>query len=343
MRLLHKGRRRHAVSQPSAASIAAPVSSVVDAAEALEELVATIALRDLNLIYRLIEEIDRVERDERDPERLGVLYRLDHLANRLRRSGEGRLLLSGHGVPFGREGAMSLADIARAAVGGSQDFRRVQIEAMPSYALIPGAADDTVLLLAELLDNALELSPDTMPVKIGAHLVSAGIALRVEDQGIGLPLHKIPELNARLAEVPVLGVEATEQMGFHVVALLARRLRALIQLQPRQGGGTVAVVVIPGNLVIEIAAAPVSVAPVRETPARGVGGDRWAHSPLPAQVQGVTAHGLPRRTRAQQPWRPEPHPSMPPSRPADPEAVRRDIEDFEAGALRAQQELGGTP
>ena len=69
-----------------------------------------------------------------------------------------------------------------------------------------------------------------------------------EDQGIGLPLHKIPELNARLAKVPVLGVEATEQMGFHVVALLARRLGALIQLQPRQGGGTVAVVVIPGTL-----------------------------------------------------------------------------------------------
>jgi len=341
MRLLQKGRRRHAVSEPGGAPVLD--SAVVDAVDAREELVATIALRDLNLVYQLIEEIDRVERDEQDAERLSALYRLDHLANRLRRSGEGRLLLSGHGVPFGREGAMSLADIARAAVGGSQDFRRVQIEAMPSYALVPGAADDTVLLLAELLDNALELSSDKMPVKIGAHSVSGGIALRVEDQGIGLPLHRIPELNARLARVPVLGVEATEQMGFHVVALLARRLGALIQLQPRQGGGTVAVVVIPESRVAEVPEASVAAAPVQESPARGVGGDRWAHAPSPGQVQGVTVYGLPRRTRAQQLWRPEPRPSMSPSRPADPEAVRRDIEDFEAGALRAQQELGGTP
>lgn len=343
MRMLHRRRHTGAAPESLATPKPAPERAGIDAADAREELVSTIALRDLNLIYQLIGEIDRAEHDEQDPGRLGTLYRLDHLANRLRRSGEGRLLLAGHGVPFGREGAMSLADIARAAVSGSQDFRRVQIEAMPAYALIPGAADDTVLLLAELLDNALELSSEKMPVRIGAHRVSAGIALRVEDQGIGLPLDKIPELNARLAEVPMLGVEATRQMGFHVVALLARRLGALVQLQPREGGGTVSVVALPQNLVTEVPSPPLAAVPVQEAPARGVGGDRWAHAPAPGQVQGMTEHGLPRRTRTAQTWRPQPHVSAPPSRPADPEAVRRDIEDFEAGAQRAQQELGGTP
>ena len=311
--------------------------------DAQEELVATIALRELNLIYHLIEAVDRAERDEQDPERLGTLYRLDYLANRLRRSSEGLLLLSGQAVPWGREGAMSLADVAHAATGGSQDFRRVQIDAMPPFALVAGAADDTVLLMAELLDNALELSSDNMPVRVGAHWVSAGIALRVEDQGIGLPLSQIPVLNARLAEVPVLGVEATRQMGLYVAALLAHRLGALVQLQPRQGGGTVALVVIPERLVTELASASIAAAPVQEPPARGVDGDRWAHAPAPSQVPGTTVYGLPRRTRPRQPgpWRPDPRSSTPPSRTADPQAVLRDISEFEAGALRAGQDLGG--
>jgi signal transduction histidine kinase len=334
-------RRTRDVLQPEAMSTIDREHIAVEALDTQEELVATIALRDLNLIYQLIETIDEAEREELDPHRLSKLYRLDHLANRLRRSNEGLLLLSGHGVPRGREGAMSLADIARAAAGGSKDFRRIQIDTMPPRALIAGGADDTVLLLAQLLDNALELSPEKTPVRVGAHQVSAGIALRVEDQGIGLPLSQIPRLNARLAEIPVLGVEATRQMGLYVVALLAHRLGALVQLQPRPGGGTIALIVIPEGLVTELP--PAVTAPVREAPARGVDGDRWARSPAPAEFQGVTAHGLPRRTRPRQleHWRPSPHPPRPSSRPADPQAVLRDISEFEAGALRARQDLGG--
>jgi len=334
-------RRRRYTSYTDKVPAAVEDHASVEAADARDELVATIALRDLNLVYQLIEVIDRTEREEQDPGRLGTLYRLDHLANRLRRSSEGLLLLSGQGVPRGREGAMALADIARAAAGGSQDFRRVRVAAMPPRALVAGAADDTVLLLAQLLDNALQLSSENAPVRVGAHQVSAGIALRVEDQGIGLPLSQIPLLNARLAAAPVLGVEATRQMGLYVVAVLAHRLGALVQLQPRPGGGTVALVVIPEGLVTGLPSTPA--APMREAPVRGVDGDRWAHAPAPSQIHGVTAHGLPRRARPQQPghWRPEPHPTPPPSRLADPQAVLRDISDFEDGALRAWQDLGG--
>jgi signal transduction histidine kinase len=332
-------RRGRFASRTEKASAAVEQHGAGDAADAREELVAAIALRDLNLVYQLIELLDHAEREEQDPERLGTFYQLDHLANRLRRSSEGLLLLSGQDVPRGREGAMSLADVARAAAGGSRDFRRVRIEAMPPCALVAGAADDAVLLLAQLLDNALELSPGNAPVRVGAHRVSAGIALRVEDQGIGLPLSRIPLLNARLAAPPVLGVEATRQMGLYVVAVLAHRLGALVQLQPRPGGGTVALVVIPEPLVTELPP-PAPAAPAREAPVRGVDGDRWAHAPAPSQDHGVTAHGLPRRARPQRPehWRPEPRPA---SSPADPQAVLRDISDFEDGAARARQHLGG--
>lgn len=345
MKLLLRRRVERATSQPSVTTVLELEPDVFDEVDAQDELVATIALRGLNLTYRLIGEIDLAERDEQDPARLSVLFGLDHLANRLRHLSEGLLLLSGQGVPRGREGAMSLADVAHAAAGGSRDYRRVHIDPMPSCALIAGAADDTVLLLAQLLDNALGLSPDATPVRIGAHRVSGGIALQVEDQGLGLSFDRIRELNAQLAAAPVLGVEATRHMGLYVVALLAHRLRAFVQLQPRHGGGTVALVVIPGHLVTEAPSTTEAPASAPTTQVHGVNGDRWGRAPAPGQAEGKTAYGLPRRTRTQQvnPQRPEHHSTtFSSSRPADPEAVRRDISDYEDGVRRARQASGGS-
>lgn len=335
--------REQAVGTPQA-TVADPAQ--IEEAEAREELVATIALRELNLIYQLIRLIDQAELGEQDAVRLDLLYRLDYLATRLRRSSEGLLLLAGHGIPVGREGTMSLVDIARAAAGESRDFKRVKIAGLPPLALIAGAADDTVHLLAELVDNALELSPEKAVVTVSGHAVSGGIALRVEDLGIGLPLTQIAGLNARLGQAPVIGVEATRQMGLYVVATLAHRLGALVQLQPRPGGGTCALVVIPSHLVTESPATTLPAGPVaRATTARdqvaysgGVGGDRWAQPPSPGQVAGLTAHGLPQRRRPlPQPWQPRPAAPAAKSQPADPQAVLADLNAFDAGLARALQ------
>jgi hypothetical protein len=56
---------------------------------------ANIARRTQNLVGRQLTLIDELERNERDPELLQRLYRLDHVATRLRRSADSLLVVSG--------------------------------------------------------------------------------------------------------------------------------------------------------------------------------------------------------------------------------------------------------
>ena len=310
----------------------------MESGEALVELVATSGLKDLNLLYRLVRLLDTAEGMEQDPARLAFLFELDRLVARLRRSAEGLLVLVGAPVPLGRPGAgaMGWLDVARAAAAESLDFRRVQVAAVPAGALARGAADDLVHLLAELIDNALGMSANGAQITVGARLVQDGVVVIVEDRGIGLSPDQVAALNARLAAAPVLDVQATCQRGLHMVACLARRLGAFVQLRQRPGGGTTALVIVPQRLVID---APVARPSPFYAAAAGVAGDRWAHPPAASRSAGVGAFGLPQRTPAPGPWRPDRTSSGPP----DPRRVLRDLGDFDAGLLRARRDLAGWP
>ena len=51
------------------------------------------------MIDQQLTVIDQLERDEQDPQRLAKLFRLDHLAARMRRNGANLLVLAGTNVP----------------------------------------------------------------------------------------------------------------------------------------------------------------------------------------------------------------------------------------------------
>jgi hypothetical protein len=77
--------------------------------ELLADMLANIALRDLTLVESLLAELEREEHKEQDPDRLEFLFRVDHLATRLRRSSENLLVLAGPG----RHAAGPVAGTAR--------------------------------------------------------------------------------------------------------------------------------------------------------------------------------------------------------------------------------------
>ena len=54
-----------------------------------------LARRNQVLIDRQIEFLDELEATEDDPDQLAQLYRLDHLATRMRRNAESLLVLAG--------------------------------------------------------------------------------------------------------------------------------------------------------------------------------------------------------------------------------------------------------
>lgn len=236
------------------------------------DLLANVALRDLTLIESLLGIIEEAERDEQDPDRLGFLFRLDHLATRLRRSSENLLVLAGRDVPDGPDEPVPLLEVVRAAISESADYARVEIGRLPPVAIGPHAADDISHLLAELLDNALAMSPAHTTVTVSGSGASNTVLVVVDDDGIGIPVQRLAEYNTRLAAAPALDAAAARQMGLYVVASLAHRHGVYVQMQARPGGGTSVVAALPLSVLAALPAPPPSHAvPVAVAAVAGAG------------------------------------------------------------------------
>ncbi|MFD7660951.1 sensor histidine kinase, partial [Actinosynnema sp. NPDC059797] len=182
--------------------------------DVLAGVCAGIALRDLNLLDSLLAELERMESEEQDPDALDRLYRLDHLATRLRRNAENLRVLAGEDAGAAAEDTSSLVDVIRAAISAIERYQRVDVGRVVPLAVVGFAADDVSRLLTELLDNATAQSPPSSPVTVSAHVTENGsILLRVEDMGIGLPPERMAELNERLSTAPALDEAVIEHMG----------------------------------------------------------------------------------------------------------------------------------
>ena len=119
-----------------------------------------LARRSQTLVDRMIGQLDGIERGEEDPKRLAELFRLDHLATRMRRNDENLLVLAGADTsPPRREDAL-LIDVLRAAQSEIEHYDRIEFGTVDNDVSVAAAAvNDVVRLLAELLDNATRFSP----------------------------------------------------------------------------------------------------------------------------------------------------------------------------------------
>jgi anti-sigma regulatory factor (Ser/Thr protein kinase) len=239
-----------APAAPTAPSPAAPVAACEDV---LSGVCASVALRDLNLVDALLATLETMEAREEDPDTLAELYRLDHLATRLRRNAENLRVLSGRDVGDALSETTSLVDVVRAAMSAIEQYARVAIGQVASVGVVGFAADDLGRLLAEILDNATANSPPNTPVRASAHLTEQGsVLVRIEDDGIGLPPERLTALNERLTADPVLDGDSVRHMGLAVVRRIAVRHGMRVWLDRRQPHGTVVSVVLPSPLVSEI-------------------------------------------------------------------------------------------
>ncbi|WP_411071992.1 nitrate- and nitrite sensing domain-containing protein [Streptomyces sp. cmx-4-25] len=249
-----------------------------------------LSLRNLGLVERQLGVIEKLEEREQDPDRLGTLFKLDHMATVMRRHSENLLVLAGHEHVHGHAGAVPLVDVLRAAVSEIERYERVTIQSLPPHAQVAGfAADDLSHLVAELLENATSFSPPDAEVQLSGWLLETGeVMLSVQDAGIGVTPARLAELNARLAEADPDAFEG-EGLGMRVVALLAARHGVRVELREQQPGGTAAVVVLPLPLLPTAPPAAVT-EPVR------VAGTAPAIQ-LPGSVAEANSNTLPSRTR----------------------------------------------
>ena len=202
-----------------------------------------------------------MERRARDPQELDDLFRVDHLATRMRRHAESLIILSGEAPARGWRNPVPLVDVLRAAVAEVEDYTRIKVSASTQASLAGPAVGDVIHMIAELAENATIYSPPQTPVSITGSVVGQGFAVEIEDRGLGMtPAHR-EEINAQLENPPAFDLSGSDQLGLFVAGQLAKRQNIRISLRASPYGGTTAIVLIPRSLVVPEGAAPRTPAP----------------------------------------------------------------------------------
>ena len=233
------------------------------------EMFVNLARRNQALLDRQIEFIDELERGEEDPDQLENLYRLDHLATRMRRNAESLLVLAGAEPPRRRGRPAPLANVVRAALAEVEDFGRIELLSFDEVLVASNAAADLAHLLSELMENATNFSPPETRVEVVGHKTKAdGYVISVTDHGIGMSADQIAEANDSLARPPLVGLAMSRSLGFIVVGRLASRHGIAVRMMPSTAGGVTAVVSIPPALVVDTPGGMGDPQPMVEAPAR---------------------------------------------------------------------------
>ncbi|MFP5254493.1 MAG: nitrate- and nitrite sensing domain-containing protein [Acidimicrobiia bacterium] len=258
--------------------------------------------RNQNLLTRQLDFITELERNESDPDTLEGLFKLDHLATRMRRNAESLLVLAGIEPPRQWSAPVKVADVVRAALGEVEDYQRVVVRHLEPAALTGSVASDVAHVVAELLENALSFSPPEQSVEVKGRLTIAGYTFAITDNGLGMSAEDLARANRRLAGQESFTVAPSRYLGHYVAGHLASRMGLSVELQDSPAGGVTARVDVPMDLLANeetdpfvvarspeaAAAAP---APVRSEP-EGPTGPISAPAGAPSSF---TDSGLPRR------------------------------------------------
>ncbi|MGW1951269.1 nitrate- and nitrite sensing domain-containing protein [Streptomyces sp. NPDC001920] len=283
---------------------------LADTRRGFQKIILGIARQSQNLVNLQLTKLDALERVHQDPEVLKGLYELDSTASQLRRYEENLVIISGERPGRSWSEPVALIDILRSAVGEVAEYQRVEVDTEEEVHLAPPAVADVIHLLAELIENATLYSPAPAPVGVRASMVAKGLAVEVEDRGLGMSEEDYESFNAQLAEPPQFDVVALAddlRLGMFVIGRLAHRHGITVTLRSSPYGGTTAIVLIPHDIVVrdmpapdhdeaEHAGAAEPEEPVREprpvVPARTVPEPTAAPVPAP-RPDGLTP--LPRR------------------------------------------------
>jgi signal transduction histidine kinase len=236
------------------------------------DMFETLSRRNRSLVDQQLSLIDRLESDEDDPERLESLFRLDHLAARMRRNGANLMVLAGAQMSREQADSVPVSALVNAAASEVEDYPRVSTEGLPDTEIAGVVAGDLVHLLAELLDNALRYSPPATPVRVSAvHTGNNGLVIEVSDTGLGMTESDLRVANTRLESGGEVNPYTARHMGLFVVGRLATAHGLVVRLRSTVAGrvdsGTTAGVYIPARLLVRPRPALHS-GPVEQTPAQ---------------------------------------------------------------------------
>ncbi|MEO3743124.1 nitrate- and nitrite sensing domain-containing protein [Plantactinospora sp. B5E13] len=249
-----------------------------------------LARRSQVLVERQLELLDELEQDERDPDQLANLFKLDHLAARMRRNDDSLLVLAGTEATRRWNRPVPLSTVLLAAVAEIEQYQRIRHTAPDGLYVVGHAVADLVHLLAELLENASAFSrPDTVVQIDAAAHPDGSVLVQIVDEGLGMSPTSLREANEVLAVPPAADVAASERMGLFVVSHLAARQQVRVALAPTGRGGLVASVRLPTSLLAPAPTTEQGRGPGRRMLATVAG----SHSGQPSAVRAATSDVVP--------------------------------------------------
>lgn len=203
--------------------------------------------RNQGLIERQLTLITELENNEADPDQLESLFRMDHLATRMRRNGENLLILAGEEPGHRWNQPVPLIDVLRAATSEVESYERIELSGVPDGDIHGTAVTDLVHLLSELLENATTFSSPQTKVRVAATRLPDGrVMIEIHDKGIGLTPEDFADINHKLANPPTVDASVSQRMGLFVVGRLADRHGIRVQLRPSgEQAGTTSLVMLP--------------------------------------------------------------------------------------------------
>ena len=219
--------------------------------ESIRDILLNLARRTQSLVHRQLTLLDAMERRATDADELKDLFRVDHLATRMRRNAENLIVLAGASPGRAWRRPVPMVDVVRGALAEVEDYTRVSLMPIGEVSLAGRAVGDVIHLLAELVENAVSFSPPYTVVQISGHPVANGHVIEIEDRGLGMSPEDIAEANERIANPPEFNPANTAQLGLFVVSRLAEKHGIKVALKDSLYGGTTAVVLIPRELIVE--------------------------------------------------------------------------------------------
>ncbi|MHB6910907.1 sensor histidine kinase [Streptomyces sp. DB-54] len=215
------------------------------------EVFVNLARRLQSLVHRQILTLDEMEHQVEDPDLLKGLFVIDHLATRIRRHAENLAVLGGAISRRQWTRPITMTEVVRSSTAEVEQYTRIKLVSPFEGTLRGHAVADVVHLLAELVENASEFSDPETPVTVRARHVTAGLAVEVEDRGLGMPTEEQEQMNRLLADPE--RIDLTEllddgRIGLYVVSSLAQRHGLVVRLQGSIYGGVQATVIVPPEL-----------------------------------------------------------------------------------------------
>ena len=131
----------------------------------------------------------------RTPTSSSSLFKLDHLATRMRRNAESLLVLAGIDSTRRLRRTLPLSDVIRTAVGEIEAFDRIDLSMSEDPEVSGRHALTVAHLLAELLENATHFSNPETRVVVSASVTGHGVDVTVTDYGLGMSEDEVADAN----------------------------------------------------------------------------------------------------------------------------------------------------